>query len=208
MPCFSSKCTWNIIRTSSPKVTWSQIVWFPQAVPRYSFMAWLAIKDRLSTGQRMRRWGQEQSCPFCGERDESRDHIFFACPYTFCVWSALCNPLLRRHTTPDWNNTLQAIISRTSPVNDVALIRMIFQTTIYHVWRERNGRIHKVDHIHHYHQLTYAPSRTASSVSSTNQEVSTNSSSLDGLHYEGHHHKRSGLCFLFLFFQTFLNFPV
>ncbi|KAG5413208.1 hypothetical protein IGI04_000775 [Brassica rapa subsp. trilocularis] len=34
------------------------IVWFPQNVPRFAFITWLAIKDRLATSHRMQRWGQ------------------------------------------------------------------------------------------------------------------------------------------------------
>ncbi|KAG7588567.1 Reverse transcriptase zinc-binding domain [Arabidopsis suecica] len=150
---FSSKCTWNLIRDTSTKVSWSTLVWFPQGVPRYSFITWLAVKDRLSTGQRMRRWGQIQFCPLCGERDETRDHIFFACPYVFAIWSTLCTPLLRRHTTPDWHDTVRAILAKQSPRIDIILVRMVFQTTIYFVWRERNGRIHNSSQ-QHYRNLT------------------------------------------------------
>nr|VDD40083.1 unnamed protein product [Brassica oleracea] len=49
-------------------------------------MVWLAFKDRLSTVVRMRDWGVEQGCVYCGERNEDRDHLYFACPYTFTVW--------------------------------------------------------------------------------------------------------------------------
>ncbi|CAG7905840.1 unnamed protein product [Brassica rapa] len=37
--------------------------------------------------------GSEQGCVYCGEKDESRDHLFFSCPYTFTVWMNE----LRRH---------------------------------------------------------------------------------------------------------------
>ncbi|CAF2054574.1 BnaC06g02560D [Brassica napus] len=49
-------------------------------------MVWLAFKDRLFTRVRMRSWGIEQGCVYCGERNEDRDQIFFACPSTFTVW--------------------------------------------------------------------------------------------------------------------------
>ncbi|CAG7862544.1 unnamed protein product, partial [Brassica rapa] len=39
---------------------WSKIVWFSQGVPRYAFITWLAIRDRLSTGHRTSQWGQPQ----------------------------------------------------------------------------------------------------------------------------------------------------
>ncbi|XP_018453524.1 uncharacterized protein LOC108824598 [Raphanus sativus] len=82
---FSSSKRGDQIRVKREKVVLSKSVWFPQGLPRYSFIVWLAIKDRLSTGVRMRAWGIQQGCMLCGERDESRDHIFFACPLTYTV---------------------------------------------------------------------------------------------------------------------------
>ncbi|XP_022564367.1 uncharacterized protein LOC111208966 [Brassica napus] len=45
-----------------------------------------AALDRLSTGTRRRMWGITQGCPFCGEPEELRDHLYFACPYTYGLW--------------------------------------------------------------------------------------------------------------------------
>lgn len=53
-PTFSAYCTWEQIREPHVKVPWSKTVWFCQGVPRYAFITWLAIKNRLSTGDRMR----------------------------------------------------------------------------------------------------------------------------------------------------------
>ena len=78
---FSTSKTWEQIHTKRDPVGWSRVVWFTQGVPRFSFITWLAVKNRLSTGDRMRFWGMIQGCTLCGERDETRDHLFFACPY-------------------------------------------------------------------------------------------------------------------------------
>ena len=64
-PYFSASKTWNYLRVKKTKPPWHCIVWFPQAIPRQSFMVWLAFKDRLSTGIRMRDWGMEQCCIYC-----------------------------------------------------------------------------------------------------------------------------------------------
>lgn len=82
---FSTTKTWNQIRARGQNVSWCNIVWYPQRVPRQAFIFWLAFKYRLSTGVRMRKWGITQGCMFCGEREESRDHLFFAFPITFTV---------------------------------------------------------------------------------------------------------------------------
>ena len=59
------------------------MVWLAQGVPRFAFITWLALKNMVSTSDRMNYWGVSQGCGLCGKRDETRDHIFFACPYTY-----------------------------------------------------------------------------------------------------------------------------
>ena len=82
---FISSDTWHLLRGRKEEVRWSKLVWFPQGVPRYGFIPWLAIRGRLATGHRTRQWGQMQCCVYCGEPDETRDHLFFPCPYTFTL---------------------------------------------------------------------------------------------------------------------------
>ncbi|XP_056860166.1 uncharacterized protein LOC108829346 [Raphanus sativus] len=82
---FYASTTLESIRVSHDQVPWDKLVLFAQGVPRFAFITWLAVRDRLSTGVRMRAWGIVQGCPFCGEREESRDHLFFACPYTYTL---------------------------------------------------------------------------------------------------------------------------
>ncbi|CAN6935630.1 unnamed protein product [Brassica oleracea] len=68
-------------------------------------MVWLAFKDRLSTGVRMRGWRTEQGCVYCGERNEDSDHQFFACPYTITIWMNVAERLLD-------TNRLDAVLLR------------------------------------------------------------------------------------------------
>ncbi|KAL0647812.1 hypothetical protein Bca4012_046103 [Brassica carinata] len=53
---FSIKETWLSIRENSPTCYWHQAVWFKHSTPRYSFITWVAMCGRLSTGDRMRSW--------------------------------------------------------------------------------------------------------------------------------------------------------
>ncbi|KAG5378024.1 hypothetical protein IGI04_025866 [Brassica rapa subsp. trilocularis] len=84
------------------KVAWSRVVWLPQGVPRYAFITWLAIRNRLSTWDRMRQCGIVQGCVFCGERDETRHHLYFACPYSYTGWEVLARRLVGNGINPDW----------------------------------------------------------------------------------------------------------
>lgn len=76
---FSTVQTWNIIRTQAPKVPWFKGVWFSGATPRFSFLVWIAIHDRLATGDRISRWNPQANinCWLCQAPFENRDHLFF-----------------------------------------------------------------------------------------------------------------------------------
>ena len=108
-PCFSSSRTWDQITEKRTTVFWSKSVWFTQEVPRFSFIVWLAARNRLSTGNRMRTWNIQHGCVLCGERDETRDHIFFACPYFFTVWDTVARKLTGNRTNPNWMTSLRFV---------------------------------------------------------------------------------------------------
>ena len=139
---FSDFNTWNMIRARYDIVSWSKLIWFKQGVSRYAFITWLAIKDRLSTGTRMRDWGIVQGCLLCGEPEESRDHLFFACPYTYGIWLQVIGSLLRPASSQDWAKILARIPSVAHDRHVSILLRLALQVTVYYVWRERNERRH------------------------------------------------------------------
>ncbi|KAG7536840.1 Ferric reductase NAD binding domain [Arabidopsis suecica] len=94
---FSTKDTWNHIRTTSSTVAWHRGVWFAHATPKYSFCVWLAAHNRLSTGVRMAKWNQGTAgtCILCQGQLETRDHLFFSCHYGSKIWAALAKGLLK-----------------------------------------------------------------------------------------------------------------
>lgn len=88
----------------------------------------------------MRVWGITQGCPFCGEPEESRDHLFFGCPYTYGLWLQVSGSLLRPAPSPDWAEILARILSAGHDRLASILLRLALQVTVYYVWRERNER--------------------------------------------------------------------
>lgn len=54
---YSSSAMWNYLYNQSPAVPWYRSVWFTGMIPKHAFILWLAALDRLSTRDRMRRWG-------------------------------------------------------------------------------------------------------------------------------------------------------
>lgn len=80
---------------------------------------------------------------FCGERDESRDHLFFACPMTYTIWTSLTSNLLGSSANPDWSITITSLLKPTRNKLDAILLRLVFHSSVYLIWKERNSRRHQ-----------------------------------------------------------------
>ncbi|XP_010473202.1 PREDICTED: uncharacterized protein LOC104752695 [Camelina sativa] len=95
-PHFSSRDTWHLVRQTLPVCMWYKAVWFQHSTPKYSFITWLAIRNRLATGDQMLKWNGSTNGTyvFCAATIETRDHLFFSCPYSSQIWSALTERIL------------------------------------------------------------------------------------------------------------------
>ncbi|XP_009137083.1 uncharacterized protein LOC103861131 [Brassica rapa] len=122
---FIASSTWHQIRQRKENLQWSKLVWFSQGVPRYAFITWLAFRDRLATGHRTSRWGQPQCCLFCGEPDETREHLFFACPYTYTLWLKVMGNLFGDEPDLDWDITVSSLLTRRYDRITFILLRLV-----------------------------------------------------------------------------------
>ncbi|KAG7560036.1 Reverse transcriptase zinc-binding domain, partial [Arabidopsis thaliana x Arabidopsis arenosa] len=141
---FYSKDTWHLIRQVKPKCSWYKGVWFPNSTPKHAFITWIAINNRLATGDRLIKWNASSngSCVLCGQGVETRDHLFFSCHYSSQVWSALARDMLGSNFTARWESLLPLLNAPSTPRLHLFVLRYVFQLTIYSIWRERNGRRH------------------------------------------------------------------
>lgn len=85
------------------------------------------MRNKLSTGDRMRAWEIQQGCFLSGEGDEIRAHLFFS-------WEGLKGRLGDCRIAPDWTDTLDFISSNTlSALNRILLQMVVFQSCLYHM---------------------------------------------------------------------------
>ncbi|GJY75166.1 non-LTR retroelement reverse transcriptase-like protein [Tanacetum coccineum] len=140
---FRSKETWQILRHSSPAWECHRGIWFPFATPKFAFLSWLAEKNRLATGEKMKCWNinVQIGCSFCAEPRETREHLFFDCPYSRQIWEALVGGLMGSQFTWEWTNILNQV-SRDARTMSLFIVRFAFQATIHSLWIERNRRRH------------------------------------------------------------------
>lgn len=143
-PCFDTHETWNSIRVQQPKVQWYKGLWFSGSTPKYSVMSWIAVHNRLATGDRMLQWNSQVNgqCILCNSAIESRDHLFFSCVFTETIWRNLTRKLLGQNYSHVWGQIL--VLLSTNTVSGVKrfLLRYVFQLSIHTIWLERNGRKH------------------------------------------------------------------
>ncbi|CAA7049792.1 unnamed protein product [Microthlaspi erraticum] len=78
--------------------------------------------------------GATGSCIFCGEM-ESRNHLFLDCEYSEEVWYG--EVLLGK-----WEDMTDLLLDEEQDMIPLFILKYAFQTTVYWIWRERNGRRH------------------------------------------------------------------
>ncbi|XP_056843211.1 uncharacterized protein LOC130495738 [Raphanus sativus] len=105
---------------------------------------WIANYDRLPTRSRLAEWGLPISpdCAFCSRYQETRDHLLLSCEFSVDIWKAVfsrCSPPPAMFT--EWSELLSWIRSPASSKSSL-LRKLVAQTVIYHIWRQRNNLIH------------------------------------------------------------------
>ncbi|KAL0740389.1 hypothetical protein Bca4012_081902 [Brassica carinata] len=142
---YSARVTYDSLRTAHSLVSWHNEVWFSGGIPKHRFLTWLFVLDRCPTKDRMANWelNVDQACVLCNSGQESRDHLFFSCSYTFCIWSDLTSRSPISSPPSNWNDVLLALKSGSYSREWRLLLRLIWQGVIYYSWSERNSRIHR-----------------------------------------------------------------
>ena len=125
-------------------VPWEQTVWIAGGIPKHSFLSWLFILNRCPTRDRLLRWGLQTpaTCLLCNSTAESRDHLFFACPLSWNLWSTLA-PRCGLNPAQQWTDVLAQLRPLNSRNWKGRLTLLTWQCCLYWIWQERNSRLHR-----------------------------------------------------------------
>ncbi|XP_022019064.1 uncharacterized protein LOC110919094 [Helianthus annuus] len=140
---------WNSLRHREGKVHWVNSVWFSQCIPRHSFHLWLVIKNNLKTQDRMAVWEVGSAtnwnlmcCPLCKHDRDSRDHLFFQCPYSFEVWEIVRKMVDMGSATDSWSSIMHWMeLNAHSKTLDLIICNLLIAASTYFIWQERNNRL-------------------------------------------------------------------
>lgn len=85
---FSTKRTWIQIHHCHQTCNWSRGILFTHSTPKFSFLVWIVVHNRLQTGNKIRLWnaGINATCILYNEAEE---HLFFSCRYSKQIWKIL-----------------------------------------------------------------------------------------------------------------------
>ncbi|CAA7019532.1 unnamed protein product [Microthlaspi erraticum] len=141
---FSLRAVWNEIRPTHPEVLWASLLWHKAGIARHQAITWLFLLNRTPTLDRMIGWGYkvEGTCLLCSLDLETRDHLFFRCPFSAAIWRRI-KLLLHAPMAPmEWNHLLSWFnVTLLDSSKKLAMLQG-WQGAIYEIWRERNRRLH------------------------------------------------------------------
>ncbi|KAJ4909469.1 hypothetical protein Rs2_04090 [Raphanus sativus] len=93
-------------------------------------------------------WGLQTPplCLLCNLENESRNHLYFLCPYSSHVWSFFSSRLGIASPSASWDDTSRSILSLLGSRHRKYLTILVWQASIYVIWWERNDRLHRGNH--------------------------------------------------------------
>lgn len=135
---------YQAIDEPSPHVAWHSTIWFSGGIPKHKTTTWLFALNRNPTRDRLLQWGiqVDLNCLLCHVAQESRNHLFFDCNFSWAIWSSIA---ARAHYVPtrSWHMQLDSLSSLNVSKRQRKLILLAWKGTIYSLWTERNARHHR-----------------------------------------------------------------
>lgn len=132
---------------------WTDIIWYKGCVPKQAFNMWTAQLERLPTKTRIASWGLNMSlsCDICLIGTETRDHVLLQCGFAAEIWRAVFSKLdPTQSLITSWAELL-SWIRRSSEQAPSLLRKVVVQSVVYNIWRQRNNMTHN---------HTFVPART------------------------------------------------
>ncbi|CAH9050033.1 unnamed protein product [Cuscuta europaea] len=135
----SSK-VYDLLRLKATPHAWMSFIWKTYIPPKFSFIMWLAYRNRLPTYDNLVYLNVANICPFCKGEPETVPHLFFECSCTGQLW----------RNVKDWLGISRQMTSLRSAIKwmqreckgvhiRAKATRIAFSYTIYWIWRTRNA---------------------------------------------------------------------
>lgn len=106
-PVFHASQTWQLIREIRPTVQWHKSVWFSGATPKYPVISWIAVYNRLATGDCLLKWNNQADATWilC----QAHGTTFISAVLTQTIWRNLMENILGPNYSNNWNHVLEML---------------------------------------------------------------------------------------------------
>lgn len=152
---------WEIVRPKGERWKMGDFLWANGGVPKWSFVAYRALKDRLPTFDRLRGFGyrEDATCVLCGEHDEDVEHLFYTCSFSRYIWERSMLKCGLRNRAPGTLAEFGNFWSTFSWKNkgDKAFCAAVATGSAYFIWKERNRCSHGGARTHEYQVFDVLP---------------------------------------------------
>ncbi|CAN0878690.1 Putative ribonuclease H protein At1g65750 [Linum grandiflorum] len=141
MAKYSVSRVWSSVRVRKPEVPWWRVVWSEPTIPRYSFISWQILLDRLPLSDKLIRWGigADPACCLCVSGIEGSTHLFVTCPYISCLRSRFFPRPFPPFTWDEEISWMLVSFPALSPSSRAA--NLAWRCMVSHVWKERCRRV-------------------------------------------------------------------
>ncbi|XP_063936141.1 uncharacterized protein LOC135147211 [Daucus carota subsp. sativus] len=141
----TTRVIWDSIRIRGESCTWSAGVWCKLKITRFCFLSWLLCLDKVVTRSVLydRHVISDNSCIFIVGGLETAHHLFINCPYARLVHRVYLSEThgITMDYSMDWKGwVLYFLAIADAPQRQILLLYL--QVFSYHLWRERNARLH------------------------------------------------------------------
>jgi hypothetical protein len=143
---FTSRSAYRAFFFGRTRLPGAAQVWHAFAPFKYQFHAWLALRKRCWTADRLARRGllTHALCPLCTLAGETMDHLSLQCPFAATIWTSASQRLGFSMPTPTtqstlslwWPDAVQPLSQRESKTANSFII-----LTLRRLWLERNARV-------------------------------------------------------------------
>ncbi|XP_071739234.1 uncharacterized protein [Rutidosis leptorrhynchoides] len=143
---FTVSKAWESICLRTNNVSWYDIVWHAQCIPRHSFLLWLLMGGKLKTQDKLAPWEMNANVnllwPLCSGQQDSHDHLFFACSFSAQVWTHARSRI--QLLSENWKNVTSILGQFPHKKSAKCIVaKLLFGASVYFIWQERNCRLFK-----------------------------------------------------------------
>ena len=139
--CFSVKTCFELLEGGSQQSVPLKMMWNPTVPTKVGFFAWEVWWGKTLTMDQLKKRGFSLAsrCAFCGQDEESLEHLFIHCPKVWCIWTAIFSlsgggwvcPFLVKDLLRGW-------LHLPMQKKDAKLWRAVPLCLLWAIWKERN----------------------------------------------------------------------